>query len=401
MPQSPEEFADVLPTASNFNTNVREVIKESGEIAVIFFANILFTLAPQLKDLSFDGTFFVVPKIFMQLFTLMAVVNNHSFPLIFVLMTAKTQVLYEAVISTVRDFFPELLPDFLMGDFELASRNALELHFPTATLGGCQFHFSQSLWKKIQKLGLSKLYMTNKDFQKYVRTTMSLPYLPSSEIQSASEQLSLIHFDTSPVNMTQIKKFRKYIRTYWLNTVTPEKLSVFNFVRGTNNDCEAYHSQLKARIKTHRPNPWSFLGHINNLIEDVSLDIERLHNGLQIARPQKPSVAKALQHRRTCKQKLLDGSYTPMKFLAAISHTFNTTAFQNLPSDEDLSEDSDDAQDQGERRCPICHGSCDPAYVLVPCGHTYCDNCSQLLLGREDPCGLCRAPINSRVRAFL
>ncbi len=395
IPQTPEEFAQSLPNAEHFNMNFREVVQdESGDTAMIFFSALLFPLLSRLKDLSFDGTFFTVPKIFYQLFTIMCVIQGHSFPCFFILMSSKTQLLYNAAIQTLKDICPELLPQSLMGDFELASRNSMELAFPAASLGGCQFHYSQSLWKKIQKLGLSKLYQSNADYKKYVKKLMSLPYLPSAEISPAADQLFASTFEVSQHLQSQNKKLTKYIRRFWLGTITPDKLSVFDLPRGTNNDLESFHAQLKARIKTHQPNPWSFLGHLNNLISDVSLDIERLENGLNISRKASPSSLQAIQARAECKQKLTNGTYTPMKYLSVISYTFDSALFQKLKpgeSEEESSEEeaSPDNNTQDARRCPICRDACNTTYILVPCGHFFCDTCSQTLINREDTCAVC------------
>ncbi len=407
IPTSAAEFAEVLPEADCFNMNFREVVRDAaGDIAIIFFSALLFPLMRRLKDLSFDGTFFTVPKIFYQLFTIMAVIDGHSFPLIFLLMTSKTQLLYEAAMHSLTTIFPDLEPNTLMGDFELASRNIMEMTFPTASLGGCQFHYSQSVWKKVQKLGLANLYKTNTEFKKYIKKLMSLPYLPAVEITLAAEHLFSTTFDISIHFQSQNKKLIKYIRRFWLGTITPEKLSVFDLPRGTNNDLESFHAQLKARIKTHRPNPWSFLGHLNNLMSDVSLDIERLQNGLNISRKASPSSLESVRARLECKQKLTNGTYTPMKYLSAISYTFDSALFQKLEPDESAEESSDEdssTTEQGgeERRCPICRDVCNSPYILIPCGHFFCNNCSQALMDRRDSCAVCRGVINSRVRAFV
>ena len=43
-------------------------------------------------------------------------------------------------------------------DFELGLMQAVELQFPMANIQGCFYHYSQRIWRKIQKPGLQATY---------------------------------------------------------------------------------------------------------------------------------------------------------------------------------------------------------------------------------------------------
>ncbi len=408
IPESPDALAAVLPDATQYNIHFREVVSSgAGNTALIFFGDFLIPLLPQIHHLSFDGTFQTVPKIFLQLFTIMAVTSSspHSFPVIFVLMSSKTQELYEAVISKVKDLFPELSPQTLMSDFELSSRNAMEISFPTAVLSGCVFHYAQSIWKRLQKLGLSKTYKDNLAFKRHARKLMNLPHLPPQHIV---EEAEVVFSELDQVGMNQTErslahKLHKYIKKFWFRTITPEKLSVFSCTRATNNDLEAYHSQLKARIRTVHPNPWTFLGELNNLVQDVALDVQRTQNGLHIARPLKRSVANNITRRNELRQKLTSGAISPAKFLKSMSHSFDTyLSLQNRESSSSDDSDSDDDQGAGEpSNCPICLQPRATTYAVLPCFHAFCGTCSQRLVDEGQFCAVCRANIISRQQVFI
>ena len=47
------------------------------------------------------------------------------------------------------------MPDRVVTDFEVAAMNAIRAELPAVRVNGCYFHFTQSLWRKIQELGLS------------------------------------------------------------------------------------------------------------------------------------------------------------------------------------------------------------------------------------------------------
>ena len=51
-------------------------------------------------------------------------------------------------------------------------------------------------------------------------------------------------------------KFKKYVKKQWI--LKEKYLSVFETANKTNNSSETYHKNFKSRIKTHRPNMWSF-----------------------------------------------------------------------------------------------------------------------------------------------
>ena len=72
----------------------------------------------------FHGTFYTVPKIYYQLFTIFCIRYEHTIPLIHILMTNKSEELYKACINKVVEIIPEFKPDFAVSDFEIASRNA-------------------------------------------------------------------------------------------------------------------------------------------------------------------------------------------------------------------------------------------------------------------------------------
>lgn len=72
-----------------------------------------------------------------------------SFPVAFVLMTAKTSALYDAVMNRILEVLREVWPGETVAvtsitmAFELASMRSLREAFPTARSQSCWFHFGQ------------------------------------------------------------------------------------------------------------------------------------------------------------------------------------------------------------------------------------------------------------------
>ena len=47
----------------------------------------------------------------------------------------------------------------VLSDFERSAMNAYEEEFPGIKIKGCHFHMTQSLWRKVQELGMATEYM--------------------------------------------------------------------------------------------------------------------------------------------------------------------------------------------------------------------------------------------------
>ena len=148
-------------------------------------------------------------------------------------MTRKTEKLYEVVLITIRRLIPESNPAFAIGDFEQASRNALESIIPSITIIGCWFHFTKAIFEKVQKLGLSKLYKQNQFFSIWIRRIMALPLLPEEDILPVYLSMAIPSTDLNDTEKELVNKFRNYFSRTWL--IGKINLSVFIYENATNN----------------------------------------------------------------------------------------------------------------------------------------------------------------------
>jgi hypothetical protein len=71
-----------------------------------------------------DGTFFVCPREFYQLFTIFGFVKNKPFPLVYCLLPSKKEEVYEFVFSFLKNKLKSLKLMTLLCDFELAIPNS-------------------------------------------------------------------------------------------------------------------------------------------------------------------------------------------------------------------------------------------------------------------------------------
>ena len=109
-----------------------------------------------------DGTFRVVPRLFSQMYTLHASFRNQVMPLLYFLLPNKEKNTYSRVFTLISTFATArgLLfnPQRFKLDYEIGMLKAIEENFPQARVTGCNFHYMQALYRRVQKYGLKKLY---------------------------------------------------------------------------------------------------------------------------------------------------------------------------------------------------------------------------------------------------
>ena len=405
-PPLPQTFEDINLTGTIYDKYfISNISYETGR-GIVFGNRQLADGLAECTNTYFDGTFFVAPDLFLQLFTVSVDYMGNVFPILFCIMTHKTKGLYKELFRVMKDLFPQMHLSKGMSDFESASRFALQEIYPTITLSGCFFHFTQAIFKQIQKLSLRDTYKSNPLLAGFCKRLMALAMLPTQSITPAFNNLTSEILDISREDRRNLDKLLSYFRRYWLQTVKPENFSVFHVRRQTNNHIESYHRKLKSRIRVHKPNLFHFISHLNNLIDDYSLDMERLSRGLEVTRKQKRKNAANERKILALKGRLQNGDCTEEQFLRAASHAFsvdtdyvdeaNLPDFINEASSDEEGEDGlggpevpaepnpvqpDPAPPTAANppeagRCIICLGPRGSTYCFIPCGHAnICGDC--------------------------
>lgn len=101
-----------------------------------------------------------------------------------------------------------LRPAVILTDFEIAAIKAVQVVFPETVQKGCFFHLTQSIWKHIQKAGLTRKYGKESDFANQIRHLAALAYLSAEEIPVA---FRLIEEQVLPKEAEEVTAwFQKY-----------------------------------------------------------------------------------------------------------------------------------------------------------------------------------------------
>ena len=112
-----------------------------------------------LEKMEVDGTFYVVPSILRQLFSIHGRIENQTVSLIFCLMT-KNKASYSEFFYELHRIAADLNITFKpkQSDFERTIFLASKEYFPETHFQSCLFHFGQNIWRQVQKSKLAAKY---------------------------------------------------------------------------------------------------------------------------------------------------------------------------------------------------------------------------------------------------
>ena len=100
---------------------------------------------------------------------------------------------------------------------------------------------------------------------------MAVSLLPADKITQAFIALLNVSFPAfSRTDRGNFNRFCAYVRNQWLPK-DPIILSVAGMDDTTNNGLESHHAFLKNEIKVHRPGCWTFVGKLNEIIDNIKL----------------------------------------------------------------------------------------------------------------------------------
>ncbi|CAF1380347.1 unnamed protein product [Rotaria sordida] len=156
---------------------------------IIFTTKTNLSILKQNKHWFADGTFKVCPDDYYQLFTLHAMMTYAIIPLVYGLLIGKSAQDYNSFFEKVlvQDNFQ---PESIMTDFETGTIKSVREMLPNVLHKGCFFHFSQAIWRQVQRKGLVTKYKEDEYFRLNVRKLIALAFVPVDEITTGFELIA-------------------------------------------------------------------------------------------------------------------------------------------------------------------------------------------------------------------
>ena len=254
-------------------------------------------LLANAKTWFLDGTFKTAPHIFTQIFVIMGTVSRPAatvgqpieevaLPLVYGLLSNKTQAAYKIVLAAVRDEadrlgIPNVTPQTIMTDFELAIINAAQEVFPTTSTKCCFFHLGQSLYRRVQSEGLQAQYNDPNDrsLKDAVHMMLSLAFVPTADVPRSFEVLyddipdDLVgvatNFDEYYVNGRRGRGRRRAVPPGYSPDLWNCYESTLQNIHRTNNTSEGWHNKFQQVVGKHHPSLYGCLTEILKEQEDT------------------------------------------------------------------------------------------------------------------------------------
>ena len=174
---------------------------------------------------------------------------------------------FNAIFLEMRGLELSFQPREIMSDFEGGLEQAVSECFPFCWHRGCYFHFSQAIWRKVQKLNLAKLYKRNDTARLQIRRLFALAFVPVGMVRACFDELQNSAMET-------LQPLFNYFRRQWIERIRSEMWNVCGVKLRTNNHCEGWHNRLNNAMRRHRPNIWHCLATL--CMEQTMNDIFRL-----------------------------------------------------------------------------------------------------------------------------
>ena len=76
-----------------------------------------------------------------------------------------------------------------MTDFEVLMIGALEQIYPLVLQRSCLFHLSKNIYRKVQELGLSQLYVNDEGFRMNIRMICAISFVPIEDTIQAFQEV--------------------------------------------------------------------------------------------------------------------------------------------------------------------------------------------------------------------
>ncbi|XP_076047371.1 uncharacterized protein LOC143028903 [Oratosquilla oratoria] len=300
-----------------------------------------------------DDTFSTAPRLFHQLYVIRVPLGNKAITCVYAFLSGKYQASYEEFLQVILDKCDQLgfNPDVttIITDFEQAMINAVQTVLGThVTSRGCFYHLTQSIWRKIQSLGLVNAYRTDDRVKHFCGMLNALAFLPEEEITTGMEYLmenipdvegldSLVDYfnatyvsgsfrriqppaqpdrDLPPVLMRRISPL--FPPRFW----NVHQVTLYGKDR-TNNLCEAWNFGFKELVGYDHPTIWKA---IDSIRKDQALTTAALLRDSTGEPPRKrvKRATKARQERvRNLCVDFVSSRKTVEEFLYGVGHSMS------------------------------------------------------------------------------
>ena len=228
---------------------------------IIFITRLGKEVLQQNQTFFMDGTFKVCCMQFYQLYTIhvdvgSTDVSRNVVPVVYALLADKRKDTYEHLFSVLKNSLPNWKPTYFKLDFEIAVITALQTVFPGAQISGCNFHFNQAIWRRVQNLGMVEDYKNDANVRLTVRMCASLAFLPPQDVDDG-----WLHIMSSTPENRSLTNFLDYFTEQWLenSTISKDMWNCHSDRYRSNNILEGWNHRFNTLVRKPHPNIYELI----------------------------------------------------------------------------------------------------------------------------------------------
>lgn len=177
----PERYSVTVSGTKFLLKDINITRTKQNDHILIFSTNANLNYLRSSNEIYADGTLKTVPTLFYQLYSIHGSLNGKVLRLVLNLCTGKNKKLYRRMFHEIKDLEPRLSSNIVMADFELTFTQAAQRELGVE-VKGCFFHFTQCIWRKIQKCGLQEKYASDSQYAINLRMLCALAFVPPDDV---------------------------------------------------------------------------------------------------------------------------------------------------------------------------------------------------------------------------
>ncbi|CAF1018080.1 unnamed protein product [Brachionus calyciflorus] len=212
-------------------------------------------------------------------------------------------------------------PNVVVSDFETAAINAFRNNFQKVLMKGCHFHYTQALWKNIQKVGLVGEYGKMDAIYDWLNMFKSLAFLRPDCLESAWQIIQKFR----PSNNPKLIEFHDYFKDTWYQKPKfSYELWNHYYTEGprTNNHVEGYNLKINKYIDYSHPHIYSAINTLKCLETSTGLNFFQIESGGLTQFPRRTRDIQRDVMKNYLKGKFERGELTVIMYLNRMSTLF-------------------------------------------------------------------------------
>ncbi|CAK5025603.1 unnamed protein product [Meloidogyne enterolobii] len=258
----------------------------------------------EMKEIFVDGTFSIAPNFFSQIYAILARFtilisfisffyfknrrHNWVLPVLYCLLSNKSQATYERMWVLIRNFWPDFEPNSISMDYEAAAINSIRAIFPMCEIRGCLYHLTHNLKKKLAEEGLTQRYRTDAEFAVMCRMITAVAFLPIQDISIGVMALDsgFMPHELDPIIDWFVINYTGRLRINGTRTEArfpPDIWSVYHRTLDgdsrTNNFAESSHRRLQQAFSCCHPSIWKFIDTLKREQKSRDADMAKCISG--------------------------------------------------------------------------------------------------------------------------